>query len=181
MMRSRICLLCAVLFSVASAVGAQPVATEAIEKHFDKIRSSLKLERFQQDREIVAGESLRFEYLYYHDSNGKLVKMRVLEFENEPNASVKVDDYFFANGDLRLVRLYFFMNSSRLETLRKGEIVPLLTGEHIEMKDGKLVRWNALGKEIPSTDRRWRDKTTSVTTSLGVEMMFYKEFKKPKG
>jgi hypothetical protein len=179
-MRTRLHLLCAFLIAVTSGVAAQPVATETIEKSFDKTRTSLKLERFREDLGSVPGETRRLEYLYYLDSKDQLVKIRMIESEDRPDTSIKVDDYFFINGDLRLVRLYFFIDSSRLELLRKGSIVPLLTGEHIELRDGKLVRWNALAREIPSTDRRWADKQSSVLFSARVEINNYAEFKKPK-
>ena len=167
-------ILALALFAVHASAQHVPV-----ERDFERARKSLKLERFQQERDLFGDPGTRtFEYLYYHEKD-KLVKIRLIEKEGKPDASIKVDDYFFVNGDLRLVRLYFFVGSSRHRLLRQGDIVPLLTGEHIEMLNGKLIRWTALGKDIPSTDRRWDDKQSSVLRSLQIELMYYNEFKKP--
>lgn len=134
---TRLSLVCGLLTALTCGVYAQPVPTDAVERSFDRIKNTLKLERFQADRESIPGASRRFEYLYYLDSASKLVKIRMIERENEPNTSLKVDDYFFVDGDLRRVRLYFFMDSSKLDALRKGSIVPLLTGRAHRDERGK--------------------------------------------
>jgi hypothetical protein len=163
---------------VAVSVSAQQ---SSIERDFEKKRASYTLKRFHEDRAMFPGETTtRYEYLYYLDKD-QLVKIRFIERRNEPDASIKVDDYFLVDGDLRLVQLYFFIDSTRLAIIKAGRVVDLPSiGERIELADGKLLKWAALGKVIPSTDKRWRDKQQSVLISLKVEMMIYKEFTKPK-
>jgi hypothetical protein len=171
-----------VITALAGSVAAFGQHTD-IETSFDKRKSAYKLECFEEvgerppDSEYVT----RFDYLYYKDAD-RLSKIRVIESDtrNGKAASIKVDDYFFVDGQLRLVRLYFFISDSRSAIIKRGDIVPLITGEHIEFEDGKLSKWIALGKNIPPTDRRWRDKQTSVEMSLRVEIMKYESLKKPK-
>lgn len=179
-MKARFLILFFLFLLSGLSISAQQVATTDFEKNFDRRRGTLKLEKFQKDREMAPGSPFRFEYLYYVDQNGKLAKIRVIERENRPEASLKVDDYFFIDGDLRLVRLYFFTNSSRLAALNDGRIVPMLSGEHIELKDKKLLRWNALAREVASTDARWADKQAAVLVYAQAEINIYNEFKKPK-
>lgn len=174
----RSCLIIGTLVSAHATSGQQ----FDIEKEFDKKKASYTLSRFSTDVEGATDNYFeRFEYLYYRDKD-QLVKLRIIEIasDSRSTSSIKVDDYFFLNGDLRLVRLYFFIGGNRLEAIRKGSIVPLITGENIEMDKGKLVRWSALGKEIPPTDRRWNDKQSSVLLSARVELITYEEFIKPK-
>ena len=123
-----------------------------------------------------------FDYLYYSEG-GELLKIRVIEAASSDGAtsSIKVDDYFFIGRELRMVRLYFFASGTRLNEIKSGAVVPMLTGEHIEFSDGKLSKWIALGKNIAPTDRRWADKQSSVELSAKVELLKYKSFKKPKG
>lgn len=165
-----------VVGSLVSALTTNGQPAE-IEKSFDQRRASYKVVQ-HHEVDTSSPSASRFEYLYYRDGE-QLIKIRMIEVESPQNKpSVKVDDYFFVNGDLRLVRLYFFIADDRLQAIRKGSVVPLLTGEHIELEDGSLTRWIALGKEIPRTDRRWADKQTSVLLSARVERLKYESIRK---
>lgn len=171
-----------VLATLVGSIAAFGQRTD-IEANFDKRKSSYTLERFEDPGERPPDSEYitRFDYLYYKNAD-QFSKIRVIESDtrNGKAASIKVDDYFFVGGQLRLVRLYFFISDSRSAIIKRGDIVPLITGEHIEFEDGKLSKWIGLGKNIPPTDRRWKDKQTSVEVSLRVEIMKYERFKKPK-
>lgn len=154
-----------------------------IERSFDQRKASYKLERFHEVDEPEPGSQYvrRFDYLYYSDA-GQIAKIRTIESESKAGkvTTIKVDDYFFQKGELRLVRLYFFMSGERFAALKDGSAVPLLTGEHIELENGELTKWIALGKNIPRTDRRWADKLASVNVSSRIELSKYEAFKNSK-
>lgn len=171
-----------VLVTLAGSLTAIGQETD-IERTFDQRKSSYKLERFHEvdDPAPDSKYGRRFDYLYYKESD-QLTKIRVIESETEDGkaSSIKVDDYFFLKGQLRLVRLYFFASGNRLEIIKNGAIVPLLTGEHIEFENGVLTKWTALGKNIPRTDKRWADKQTSAVINARIEIQKYESFKNPK-
>lgn len=54
------------------------------------------------------------------------------------------------------------------------------TGEHIEFENSKLSKWIALGQNIPTTDRRWPDKETSVELMVRIEVERYRDFANKK-